>query len=323
MLLFALEASRSFGEGVAAALGLPLARHEEREFEDGEHKARPLESVRGRDVFVVHSLYSDGKQSVNDKICRLLFFIGALKDASARRVCAVIPYFAYARKDRKTQPRDPVTMKYLARLLEAAGADHVLAMDVHNLAAFQNAFRIPTDYLEARVLFAPRLAELAGREPVTVVSPDAGGIKRAERLRQDLSELLGREAGLAFLEKWRGGGRMRIGTLAGDVESRTAVIVDDLVSSGATLARAAEVLEQKGAARVLGAATHGLFNGPAAQALAQPALERLLVSNTVPAFRLAGSPAADKLLTLDAAPLFAEAVRRIHENGSVTGLLLS
>ena len=146
------------GESIGTALGSPLSAHEERDFEDGEHKTRPLENVRGCEVFVIQSLYSEPGLSVNDKLCRLLFFIGALKDASARSVTAVLPYLGYARKDRKTKARDPVTTRYMAQLLEAVGTDRVLTLDVHNLAAFQNAFRCPTDHLEAKNLFVEHFA---------------------------------------------------------------------------------------------------------------------------------------------------------------------
>src|SRR5262249_41417189 len=142
LAVFALNSSLDFGEKICARLGVPQSSHEEREFEDGEHKIRPLANVRGKDVFVIQSLYGDEKQSVNDKLCRLLFFLGALRDASAERVTAVIPYLCYARKDRKSKPRDPVTTRYVAGLFEAMGVDRMLAMDPHNLAAFQNAFRI-------------------------------------------------------------------------------------------------------------------------------------------------------------------------------------
>ena len=157
-MLFALEASRDLGTRVAGALGTVLARHEERGFEDGEHKSRSLENVRGRDVYVLQSLYGDREQSVNDKLVRLLFFLGALKDASAAQVTAVTPYLCYARKDRRTKPRDPVTMRYVAQVLEAVGTDRVVTMDVHNLAAYQNAFRIPAEHLEAKRLFVEHFA---------------------------------------------------------------------------------------------------------------------------------------------------------------------
>lgn len=186
-VVFALQASRDFGEKVCAVAGVSLSAHEEREFEDGEHKTRPLVNVRNRDVYVIQSLYGDQQQSVNDKLCRLLFFLGALRDASAGRVTAVVPYLCYARKDRKSKPRDPVTTRYVAALFEAVGTGRVVTLDVHNLAAFQNAFRIRTDHLEARGLFVDHFAPLVQSEEIVVVSPDAGGVKRAEDFRQALS----------------------------------------------------------------------------------------------------------------------------------------
>ena len=183
MILFALRASGDFGAAVARALAVPLAPHEERGFEDGEHKCRPLANVRGRDVFVVHSLYGEAGESGNDKLCRLLFFIGALKDAAAARVTALVPYLCYSRKDRKSKPRDPVTTRYVAALFEAVGTDHIVTLDVHNLAAYQNAFRCGTDHLEARRLFVESLAPRVADAAVTVVSPDVGGVKRADALR--------------------------------------------------------------------------------------------------------------------------------------------
>jgi ribose-phosphate pyrophosphokinase len=229
--LFALGGSRDFGERIAVQLGIALDDHEERAFEDGEHKARPLVSVRGRDVFVVHSLYGDADQSPNDKLCKLLFFIGALRDASAARVTAVVPYLAYARKDRKTQTRDPVTTRYVAQLLEAAGTDRILSIDVHNLAAFQNAFRCPADHLEARSLLARHFADVLGDEPVVVLSPDVGGMKRAEAFRETLAGALGRDLELGFMEKKREHGKVSGETLFAQVEGRAVVIIDDLISA--------------------------------------------------------------------------------------------
>ncbi len=206
LMLFALAAGRACGEAVAARLGVELSAHEEREFEDGEHKARSLVSVRGRDAYVVQSLHSGAGESVNDRLVRLLFFIGALKDAGAARVTAVTPYLAYARKDRKTKARDPVTTRYVATLFEAVGADCVVTLDVHNLAAFQNAFRCGAENLEAAPLFVDALVPLVGDDPVAVVSPDAGGIKRAEAFRERFARALGRPVGAAFAEKHRSGG---------------------------------------------------------------------------------------------------------------------
>src|SRR5438552_631613 len=203
LVLFALSESKNFGAAVGEHLGIALAAHEEREFEDGEHKIRPLISVRGKDVFVIQSLYGDSRQSVNDKLCRFLFFLGALKDASAERVTAVMPYLCYARKDKKTKPRDPVTTRYVASLFEAVGVSRALMLDVHNLAAVQNAWRIGTDHLEAKNLFVDYFARLEMPGGVVVVSPDAGGIKRAEGFRKALSRMLQVPVRSGFLEKHR------------------------------------------------------------------------------------------------------------------------
>lgn len=321
LALFALGATRSWGASVAAHLGVPLARHEERGFEDGEHKCRPLEGVRGRDVYVLHSLHGDDEQSADDKLCRLLFFIGALKDASASGVTAVVPYLAYSRKDRRTKPRDPVTSRYIAALFEAVGTDRVLTIDVHNLAAYQNAFRRPAENLEATGLFANHFAGLLGGAPAAVVSPDAGGIKRAEQFRLRLEQTLGRPVAAAFAEKHRSEDVVRGDLLVGDVAGRVAIVLDDLIGTGTTLARTAAACRQRGATAVHAAATHGLFVGDAARILADPGLDGIVVTDSVPAFRLPEGPVRNKLTVLGAAPLFAEAIRRLHDGGSLTELL--
>ena len=322
LALFAVNASRTLGAQVAQQLAVALSDHEEREFEDGEHKIRPLVSVRGRDVFVIHSLYSSPGQSVNDKLCRLLFFLGALRDASAARVTAVIPYLAYARKDRKTQPRDPVTTRYVAAMLEAVGVDRVVALDVHNLAAFQNAFRCHTEHLEANPLFVAHLAPLLQAESkLAVVSPDVGGIKRADRFRQALARTLHREPSMGFVEKARAKGQLSFGRLVGDIEDATVIIVDDLIASGNTIAHGAAACKAQGARRVFAVATHGLFVGRAGEILAGAALDRIFVTDSIPPFRLERTPAEGKLTVLPAAALLAEAIRRIHGGGSLVELL--
>lgn len=319
MRLFALSESRPFAERVAAALAASLAELEERAFEDGEHKTRPLESVRGKDVFVVQSLYDGPDLSVNDKLCRLLFFLGALRDASAARLTAVIPYLCYARKDRKTKSRDPVTTRYLAQLLEAIGIDRVVTMDVHNLAAFQNAFRCHADHLEAKNLLVRHLGpELRGG--AVVVSPDVGGIKRAEEFRLALNRMLSVEAASAFMEKRRSAGVVSGETLVGAVEDKAAVIVDDLISTGGTIARAAKACHDQGASKVYAVASHGIFVGEATAVLTEAQLEGLIVTDTVPSFRL-GDTLAPSVTVLDTSALFAEAIRRIHSGGSVVDLL--
>lgn len=320
-ILFALQASRPFGEDVARQFGIALSAHEEREFEDGEHKSRPLVNVRNKDIFVIHSLYADAQQSVNDKLVRLLFFIGALRDASARSVTAVVPYLAYARKDAKTQTRDPVTTRYVAQVFEAVGTDRVVTMDVHNLAAFQNAFRCRTDHLEATKLFVAHFATLLKEElRITVVSPDIGGMKRAERFRQALSRRLNRELNTAFLEKARAKGVMRGGRIVGDVTG-TAIIIDDLISTGGTLLHAASACRESGASKVYAAATHGVFVGAANRLLSGTELDQVVVTDTIPPFRLDPELTRHKLTVLSAAPLFAETIRRIHTGGSLAELL--
>lgn len=321
LCLFALDASRAYGERVAAALGSALCSHEEREFEDGEHKARPLENVRGRDVYVIHSLYGEPSISANDKLVRLLFFIGALKDASAARVTAVCPYLAYSRKDRRTKPRDPVSSRYVAQLFEAVGTDRMVTLDVHNLAAYQNAFRIPAEHLEARGLFVAWFAARLGDDPVVVVSPDAGGVKRADALRDALARALGRPVGSAFMEKRRSEGVVSGEAVVGEVGGMTALIVDDLISSGTTLARAAAACKALGARRVLAAATHGMFAGAAERVLADAALEKVLVTDAIPPFRLPPALVGQRVEVLDSTPLVAEAISRLHSGGSLVELL--
>jgi ribose-phosphate pyrophosphokinase len=319
--LFALDATRDFGEKVARRLGIALSPHEERGFEDGEHKARPLANVRGRDVFVVQSLYGDGAQSVNDKLCRLLFFIGALKDASAACVTAVVPYLGYARKDQKSKDRDPVTTRYVAGMFESVGTDRVVTMDVHNLAAYQNAFRCRTDHLQASGLFVRHFLPLLQEREVAVVSPDAGGIKRAERFRQRLAHALGRPVAAAFAEKHRSEGVVSGELIVGDVKDRCAIIVDDLIGSGTTIARAVRACRSLGATDIYAAATHGLFVGDAAQVLADDALAGIVVTDSVPPFRLGDTAARAKLAVLPSAGLFGDAILRIHNGGSLTQLL--
>jgi ribose-phosphate pyrophosphokinase len=321
--LFALEPTHELGKKVSSRLGIPLSPHEEREFEDGEHKSRPLVSVRGDDVFVIESLYSDSHRSVNDKLARLLFFLGALRDASAGRITAVVPYLAYARKDRKTKPRDPVTTRYVAALFEAVGIDRILVMDVHNPAAYQNAFRCRSEHLEARSLFVHHFASLpeSREEQILVLSPDAGGMKRAEIFRQHLERVLGRDVRSGLMEKQRSAGVVSGEALVGEVSGSTVIVIDDLISTGTTLLRAARVCRSLGARRVVAAATHGLFVGDANLLLAEPELDQILVTDTVPPFRLDPELARRKVRVLDTAELFREAISRIHGGGSLVELL--
>lgn len=310
--LFALHGTVELGGHVADRLEVALAQHEERDFEDGEHKTRPLQEVRGHDVFVLHSLYGDDHESGNDKLCRLLFFCGALKDAGAARVTAVTPYLAYARKDRRTKPNDPIITRYVAAMFEAVGADHIVVLEVHNLAAFENAFRIPTWHIECAALLAAHFAPLVEKAPTVAVSPDAGGAKRAEQFRQALEHLTGQAVGSAYMEKFRSSGVVSGTVLAGDVDGKIAVIVDDLISTGGTLVRVANACRAHGATKVFAAAAHGLFVGGSPELFACTALDGLAVTNTVPPFRL-NETRSQRLSVIDASEIIARAIAACHD----------
>lgn len=297
-LLFALAGTQDYAGKVARRLGCTLAAHEEREFEDGEHKSRPLQAVNGHQVVVFHGLHGDDRHSGNDKLCRLLFFCGALKDAGARRVHVVAPYLCYARKERRTQYQDPIISRYVAALFEACGVDRLLALEVHNPAAFDNAFRIPTQHLQCAELFAAHFAGLVGAGELVAVSPDAGGAKRAEQFRQALERRLGRAVGSAYMEKYRSNDELSGGLLVGQVRGKTAIIVDDLISTGATLLRAGQACQAGGATRLFAAAAHGLFTG-GNELLDSPLFERILVCDSVPPFRLEPALVARRLQILD------------------------
>ncbi|HVY64401.1 MAG TPA: ribose-phosphate diphosphokinase [Gammaproteobacteria bacterium] len=311
MKLYGLGDTRAFAERVAAELGVPLAAHEERDFEDGEFKIRPLDSVRRERVFVCQSLAADQGVSSNDKLVRLLVFCGALKEAGAEAVTAAVPYLAYARKDRRSKPRDPVTTSYLARMFESVGVDMLATIDVHNVASFDNAFRCRKENLEGVDVFAAHFAPRTGSAGrVVVLSPDAGGVARARGFAAALGARLGRSVELAFVEKQRSEGRVSGSLFAGDVRDALVVIYDDMVSTGGTLARAASACAERGARVVHAATTHGLFAGDAVRTLNGAPIESVVVLNTVPGVerRMAGLRA--ECHVLDCAGLFARAIER-------------
>jgi ribose-phosphate pyrophosphokinase len=306
---------------VASHLGIGLAAHEEREFEWGHHKARPLESVRRADVYVVQSLHGDAVQSVNDKLCRLLFFLGALRDAGAQRITAVVPYLCYSRKERQTKHRDPVTTRYVATLFEAVGVDRVVTLEAHNLAAFQNSFRCPTEHLGARGIFADLIAKQFADRELVLVSPDLGGIKRANGYRNALARRLGRAVPTGFIEKQRSEDVVSGDLVVGDMEGRTAVLVDDMISGGTTLARAAQACRRAGASSVVAVAAHGAFVPEASGVLSSAPLDRIAILDHIPPTPLDETLVRAKLLLLESAPLFAEAIGRLHEGSSLDDLL--
>jgi ribose-phosphate pyrophosphokinase len=319
LALFSLAAGRPLLARVCRQLGVEPARCEERVFEDGEHKLRPLESVRGRDVYIVESLFGADGLSVNDKLLRVLLFVATLRDAGAARITVVAPYLCYARKDQRTKARDPVTTRYIAGLFEAVGSQRMLVIDVHNPAAYQNAFRIPAELLTATSAFVDVFARRLGEQLVAVMSPDPGGVKRAERFRQALEQRLVRPVGFAFLDKHRSEGVVRSGAMAGDVRERAVIIVDDLISSGTTLARAAHSCRQAGARVVYAAATHGVFSADAERVLGGSELERIVVLDTIPP-RPFGPELMRRLEVIECAPLLARAIQRLHADGSLSEL---
>ncbi len=320
LAVFALPPSEAFGRAVAAAIGIELAPFELRRFDDGEHKIRPLASVRDRVVYVLCSLYGDATESVNDRLCRLLFFVGALRDAGAGRITIVTPYLCYSRKDRRTNPRDPVTTRYVARMIEAAGADRAVTVDVHNRAAYENAFRIPTEHLEANQLFVAKCREL-GAGALTVVSPDPGGFHRAEALRDALERDRGQTVELAMLGKHRKGGVVRSEAFVGNVEGRIAVIVDDLIVTGTTLVRAAEACRKRGAVAVHAMATHAVFTSATGGVLATPLIDSLVIADSVSPERTDLGSARSKLSVVSVAPLVARAISTLHHGRSMSELM--
>jgi ribose-phosphate pyrophosphokinase len=317
--LFSMRAGDPLGGRVANALNTAVMAHEERDFEDGEHKSRPIAAVGGRDVYVLQDLHGSDTESVNDRLCRLLFFVGALKDAGAARVTAVVPYLCYARKDRRTKPSDPVTTKYIAGLFESVGTDTVITLDVHNPAAFENAFRRRTIALTAAPLFVKYAAAL-GVEKLCVVSPDTGGAKRAEIFREALEAAKGTPVTKGFVEKHRSGGVLSGGIFAGDAEGATALIIDDLISSGHTMVRAAHAARQAGAQKVLAIATHCLLGKGAAEILGDPVIDQLVVTDSVPVTMT--TELAAKAVTLPTAPLIADAIKRTVCGESLSDLLV-
>lgn len=313
-MLFSLDADDTFARALAAHLRLPLGSLENRSFEDGERKLRPLLDPRGHDAYVVHSLYGDGQNSPHDKLCQLLMFVATLRSHGAARVTAVLPYLAYARKDRQTKPFDPVNLRYVAQLFEAVATSQIIVLEAHNVAAFQNAFRCASMHIEAHRAFERLACELAGSSALAVASPDPGGVKRAQLWRESLEKTLARPVGFAMLDKRRSAGLVTSeNLLAGEVDGMTVLLIDDLIASGDTMRRAALALKGAGALQVLACAAHGLFTGAALETLADESIAKIIVTDSVPPFRLPLDNAVRaKLYIASAAPLFARAINASH-----------
>ena len=294
---------------------------EERRFEGGEFKLRPLESVRGRTVFVLEPLAATAEFPTAERLVRLLFLLHGLKDAGASERIAVVPYLAYARKERRTQLRDPVNTRYVAQLLEASGIDRLVALDVHNPAALDNSFRIPVDHLTALPMMADHFARcLAGTE-LTVLSPDVGGIKRAQLFRELLQRRLQCEVELAFIEKRRARDVVSSGMLIGGGAGRTVLVIDDLCASGGTLIRAGEICRRAGAAAVHAAVTHTPLPAGLSALLEAQSLASIVATDSVGFGTPATPPTRSKLTILPVAPLFGLAIRRMLAHRPVAPLL--
>lgn len=314
MQLYSIDPECRLGPAIAAGLGQPLARRELRTFDDGEHKLRPLEDPAGEDVYVIAGLHGGPLESPRDKLVKLLMFVATLRDHGAGRVTAVIPYLAYARKDRRTQPWDPLGVRHVAQMLEAMGTQQVVALEVHQPAALENALRCPLVHLDAQPLFDPVVDRLAALGPIAVASPDPGGVKRALAWREALERRLQQPVGFAMVDKRRSASLVSTSSLvAGDVTGLNVLLRDDLVATGQTLVGAAAALRRAGARGVTAFACHGLFVGPAVQLLADPHLDGIVVSDSVPPFRLPnGGTLSGRITSVPAAPALAQAIRHSH-----------
>jgi ribose-phosphate pyrophosphokinase len=319
MQIFDLTPFHSLGQDIAHAAGCPLASLEARSFRGGQHKMRPLVSVRGQDVFVHSTMHPASGMSVNDQLVRMLFFIAACRDHGAARVTAVVPWLPYARKDRVTKSRDPVSSRYVAQLFEAVGADALVTVDVHNLSAFQNGFRCRTVNLDTRRLFADDVAGRAGDAPVSIMSPDFGGAKRAELLRQAVEIVRNKPAGFAVMEKHRSEGLLSGELFAGDVAEHDVWIVDDMIESGETMKRAAQACRARGARSVHLLATHAFCDAKEAKQVLDPAVTSLTVTDTAGVITLAAPD--PRICRLSVAPLIGKCLAKMHAGQAVSPIL--
>ncbi len=288
-------------------LKVPLGNAVVGQFSDGEVRVRINENIRGRDVFIIQSTCPP----VNQNLMELLIIIDALRRASAERITAVLPYYGYARQDRKAEPRVPITAKLVANLITAAGATRVLTLDLH-AGQIQGFFDIPVDNLFALPVLINYFKQKDLQDPV-VVSPDAGGVERARALAKQLG------SSLAIIDKRRTGvNEAEIMNIIGEVEGRDTLIVDDMIDTAGTLAQAARAIKSKGALRVFASCTHPVFSGPALDRIRDSCLEEVVATNTIPLCDAART--MGKITELSVAPLLGEAIIRIHDDSSVSSL---
>ncbi len=306
--LFSGNANIELAREICAYLSVPMGAAEVKRFSDGEINVDIGENVRGADVFILQPTCPP----VNDHLVELLILMDALKRSSANRVTAVIPYYGYARQDRKVLPRAPITAKLVADLLTAAGVSRVLTMDLH-AGQIQGFFNIPVDHLYAAPLMLEYIKENWDND-IVIVSPDAGGVERARAFAKRLN------ASLAIIDKRRGkANESKVMNIIGKVEGKSAIVLDDMVDTAGTLVQGAEALVESGAKRVLACATHPVLSGPAIRRLEKSGIEQLVVTNTIP---LGNKAACKKIQVLSVAALLGEAIKRIHSNDSVSSLFV-
>ena len=307
--IFSGRAHPALAGEICEYLGIELGQVTLFNFSDGENYCQIDENVRGADVFVVQPTSSP----VNDHMMELLILLDAFRRSSASRITAVMPYFGYARQDKKDKPRVPIAAKLMADLLTASGADRILTMDLHTLQ-IQGFFNIPVDHLFAAPVLLDAIREMA-IEDLVIVSPDVGGVARARAIGKRLG------ASLAIIDKRRGGpNETEVLNVVGDVEGKNVLILDDIIDTAGTLVQAEEALRKQGARRTFAAAVHPVFSGPARQRIEASKLETLFVTNTIPlddSMRGCG-----QIHTLSVAPLLGEAIQRIHQGASVSSLFV-
>jgi ribose-phosphate pyrophosphokinase len=307
--LFTGNANRPLAEEIAQYLRVPLGDAEVARFSDGEVFVQLNENLRGADVFVIQPTCPP----VNDTLMELLIMIDAIKRASAHRITTVLPYYGYARQDRKVMGRVPITAKLVADLLTAAGVQRVLALDLH-AGQIQGFFNIPVDHLfAAPAVMIDYLGKKDLKDPV-VVSPDAGGVERARAIAKRLN------AGLAIIDKRREGPNAAVAMhLIGDVRDRDAIVIDDMIDTAGTLVQAVGALEREGARRILACGVHAVLSGPAVDRIKASQLEEVVVTNSIP---VSAEKRAARVTVLSVAPLLGEAIRRIHNEESVSTLFV-
>ncbi len=306
--VFAGSSNLELAEEICQYLGVPPGEQSLRRFSDGEVAYQVLENVRGADVFVVQP----SCPPVNESIMEVLIMIDAFKRASARRITAVLPYYGYARQDRKDKPRVPISAKIVGDLLTAVGASRLLTMDLH-AGQIQGFLNIPVDHLFAAPVILKHLATMGLNNPA-IVSPDAGGVERARFYAGRL------KANLAIIDKRRDvANEAEIMNIIGDVRDQEVVVVDDMIDTAGTLVKAAEALKDQGATRVYAAASHGVLSGPAIQRLRESPVEKVIVTNSI---KVTEGKRIDKLTVLSVASLLGEAIRSIHEETSVSKLFI-